>query len=99
MHALVEEQYLQVTACITSVFFTVAIFNVSLPLSVVEGNTGIANVYILVELQISSVPLARDVIVTLSTEDGTATGKLLLWGRGDMMNINDTQVIRSIGQK
>lgn len=66
---------------IISIFLTVAVVNVSSPLSVVEGNTGITNFNIEVELQISSVLLARDVIVTLSTEEDTATGRLDQSGR------------------
>jgi len=56
--------------------YTEATVNITSPLSVVEGNTGTTNFNIEVELQIGSLPLARDVVVTLSTEDGTAAGKL-----------------------
>ena len=53
-----------------------ATVNITTPLSVVEGNTGTTNFNIDVELQIGSLPLARDVVVTLSTKDGTAAGRL-----------------------
>ena len=47
-----------------------------------EGNAGTTVLDVNVELQIGSVPLARDVAVTVSTEDGTATGRLAQWGKG-----------------
>ena len=64
------------TACVYLLFTTVAVVNVSSSLSVLEGDSGTNDFNIEVELQISSVPLARDVAVTVSSEDGTATGRL-----------------------
>ena len=60
-----------------------ATVNVSSPLSVEEGSTGVTDFNVEIQLQIGSVPLARDVVVTLSTEDGTATGRLAQWGGGN----------------
>ena len=64
---------------------TVAVVNVSSSLSVTEGNSSTSNYTIEVELQIGSVPLARDVIITLSTENGTATGRLARWCGGNVI--------------
>jgi len=60
----------------------VAVVSVSSSRSVTEGNAGTTVLDVNVELQISSVPLARDVVVTVSTAGGTATGRLAQWGRG-----------------
>jgi len=68
-------------ACEKLLFTTVAVVNVSSSRSVSEGNSGTNDFNIEVELQIGSVPLARDVAVTVSTEDGTATGRLVQWSR------------------
>ena len=48
----------------------------------IGGNSGTNDFNIEVDLQIGSVPLARDVVVTVSTEDGTARGRLAQWGGG-----------------
>ena len=64
---------------------TVAVVNVSSSLSVTEGNFSTINFSIEVELQIGSVPLARDVVLTLSTEDGAATGRRAQWGGGNVV--------------
>ena len=65
-----------ITAYKKLLFSAVAVVRVSSSQSVTEGNSGITVLDVNVELQIGSVPLARDVAVTISTEDGTATGRL-----------------------